>query len=444
MRIALFGSGPWPLEPDAQVTGPSIRLRQFAQPLIAAGHEVHVVLLEEGFRADVPIDGASSATALTVAMEDPVSVLAQVPLHDCECVIGVGSLLPVVAAVRLAKHLDVSCHADFFGDPLAELHALQTAPEEPMDAEARDHIWKLYREALIGADHWSTVSSPEKHALIGQLGLLGQFGQHPDFAHLISPVPCAVPESWLDKPIRPAFPEYLKELGLESGTPWVLFSGSWNAWLDIDAIADTVALAMEANSELYFVIKGIPTHDAGARLQHQLLETLGSFSKRIIVVAPEVDLPEAHLLAHAPASICLDRDIPESWLGDRNRLLAQIRWGVRPVVSRHAEVCRKLHRADLADAVKANDPTAALSVLLSAATRSREDREKATESAREWLKSYTFSKTLKPVLEWVGAAAPRRTAPNYGGQLDQWNQWLPERDITPEGKPGLFGFLKRK
>ena len=57
MRVCVVGMGPWPLERDAIVTGPSIRLRQFIEPLLTARHEVVAILLEEKARQDIPIEG---------------------------------------------------------------------------------------------------------------------------------------------------------------------------------------------------------------------------------------------------------------------------------------------------------------------------------------------------------------------------------------------------
>ncbi len=414
------------------ITGPAIRLRQFVEPLMRARHEVVVVMLEESARGAIPVKGALSAAAFPPEqILDPGLIAKQLDLSHVKAVFGVGSLMPCAAASRVAEQLKAACWIDFFGDPLAELHASQLRQGGAPDAAARDHIWKFVRETLMKGDAFSSVSAPQRHALLGQLGLLGRFGTDWDVCRRLHEIPCAVPASWTEPAPLPAFPAILREHGLTEESRFVFFGGSWNVWLDEATMARALAVALRQDEGLHFVCCGIPTGRAGEQIKQSLLGELEEFRSRgrLIDLAPQSLPDEASLLAYAGACLSLDRAIPEAELGSRNRLLAMVRWGARPVVSVEAGVESLLVAEGLAAGIDGANAQRAGMEIVAACSRSREEREADRIAGLRWLRSVSYDETLKPVLGWIAEGAPRWPAVGVDGLLDRWASLPAEPEI---------------
>jgi hypothetical protein len=439
MKVCVVGSGPWPLEKGAVVTGPSIRLRQFVEPLTEGRHDVGVVMLEGARRRRVDIPRTLFAEAFDPEeILQPERLAAETDLSFIGAVFGVGSLMPAVAAVRLAAHVGVPCWVDIFGDPLSELHAAQLRQGGEIDGVARDHIWKLYREILLRGDMFSTVSMPQRHALMGQLGLLGRFANHWDVCDRLHEIPIGVPEEWAELVARPPFPGVLREHGLNEKSRYIFFGGSWNVWLDEVAMGRAIAAALAEDPQLFFVCCGIPTGPAGEQVRQTLFQELGAarLAARVVELVPQHLEAESALLAWAGACISLDRSIPESELGGRNRLLPMVRWGARPVVSMKTGTETVLVAAGLAAGIFEGQWERAARELLAACHRSADRREEDRRAGVEWLRSATFSRTLEPVLTWIAAGAPRWPPSPCDGMVDRWAAFPadPERLFEKDNK----------
>lgn len=423
MRVCVVGTGPWPCEPGAIVTGPCIRLRQFVEPLAAQRHEVISILLEEHARPSVPIKTCQAAISATPEeILHPELLARRVDLAHTGAVIGVGSLMPVASAARLAGYLDVPCWVDYFGDPLAELHAAQLRQGGTPDITVRDHVWKFVRESLLAGDMFSTVSAPQRHALLGQLGLLGRYGNHWDISRRVHEIPCGVPTEWTEPAERPPFPQVLRDHGVPPDAPFVYFGGSWNVWLDEVTMARALAGALGANNDLRFVCMGVPTGPAGEAIRATLFRDLSDFvaQGRAVDLPPQDAETEGALLAWAGACLSLDRPIPEAELGSRNRLLAMIRWGAFPVVSVEAGLEALLVAEGLAAGIHDANAVRASKEILKACARTPERREEDRARSLDLLKTLTFERTLEPVVDWIAHGARRWTHGSGEGLLDRW------------------------
>lgn len=438
MRLCVLGVGPWPTEPGAVVTSPAIRTRLFVEALKASKYEVSVILLEDAVRTSVPIPGVQAAIAVTPEeILEPAKLRGMMDLSFLRAVFGVGSLMPATAATRLATDLDVSCWVDLNGDPIAELHAMQLRQGGKPDGVARDHVWKLTREALMRGDIFSAVSGPQRHALLGQLGLLGRYGVDWEVSRRVIDLPVGVPPSWTEATPRPDFPELLRERGMNEDTRYLFFGGSWNVWIDEVGMGRALARAMEQDHELHIVFAGIPTGPAGDHVRQSILKAIAEYQKRVIELPANAAVSEQELLAWAASALKLDRDIPESETGTRNRLLPMVRWGVHPVTTMLAELETLLVAQGLASGVEVGDHERAAKELLIAVQRSHEEREQATRRGREWLRTVTFRALGEPMYAWLAKGAPRWPESPCDGLLDRWAAFPAEPEL-------LFPPAKRK
>ncbi|MEQ8819700.1 MAG: glycosyltransferase [Sumerlaeia bacterium] len=405
--LLLLGLGPYPTEPGAGVSGPGIRVRQFAEPLRAAGFEVVVGLCEARAEKAFRLPGGMRAFRATPDVFESPGRLAKGlgPLAGrVDAVLGVGSLMPAAAAAMLGEALRRPAWSDLFGDPLAELHGEETAPNSPASENhpRRDQVWKLMRETLLRADAFSTVSERQRDALLGQLLLLGRWGgaADPGPEARIHCVPCAVPASWAEaKQPDPDFPEALAERGLAPETPFVFVGGSWTPWLAAREMGAALRRLLEDEPEAWVVIRGGPARGIAGPVCRTFNEALGE-SDRVVALAPG-DADEAALLAHARAALLLDRPIAESRLGSRNRLLAFARWGLPTVASVRAEVAADLAAEGLVLAADPSDGELTVAALREAVGFSVQKRRALQRKGRAYLERVTYEATLAPVLDWL-------------------------------------------
>lgn len=421
--LVILGLGPHPDEAGAPVSGPTIRLRQFVQPLVASGADVRVVMLEERARDAPVIPGVERVAVLDPeVIQRPAAVRRALKVRRVDAVLGVGSLMPAVAGVRLAGLLDVPCWVDFFGDPLAEWHAECSwqAGSAP-DRVRKDQVWKFVRECLLGGDAYSVVSVPQAHALLGQLLLAGRIDGAEDLHKRISPIPVAAPETW-GEPLEPgaAYPRALAGRGLPEGVPFVLVAGSWTTWMAAGEMGSVLARVLRLRADVHAVVRGGTLDGPHGPVARAFFDALGpeGFPGRVHDLSRDA-CAEQELAAHAAAVLLLDRDVPEAVLGARNRLLALTRGGARAVATPLSQTARELEALDLARLVPVGDLEQAARVLAEEINASNSQRAARRETSAALLRRQSYAHTLRPVFDWCDAPArwPRRPVQ---GLVDAW------------------------
>ena len=418
-RLLVFGIGPYPLEAKAPISGPTIRLRQFVEPLVEAGHEVHVAMLEPKGRRSVDLPNVARAAAFAPEQIcQPSEVLRGLGNAKYDAALGVGSMMPVAAGTRAAREARCPAWVDLFGDPLAEWHADVCRPGR-RDYVARDQVWKFLREALLAGDAFSAVSDHQSDAVIGQLTVLGRFSAPGALHKRVSTIPCGVPREWAIRQSSPGYPAVLRERGATSGRPYVFVGGSWTPWLAEEAMGRGLRRLLEVNKAVRIVVRGGVAEGPAAEIAQRFFDSLGQeHNQRVIRLEPG-EGSEASILAHAGTALLLDRDIPESYLGSRNRLLSWARWGIRPVVSPRSMVARELVTEGLAAGVDPDNPEEIAGELSHSLGATVLDRNRLARQGQSWLGAYTFHETLRPVLAW--AEQPDRFPPDEGdGLLPRW------------------------
>ncbi|MBX3729589.1 MAG: hypothetical protein KF858_10430 [Candidatus Sumerlaeia bacterium] len=424
--VLVLGVGPFPTESGAAVSGPTIRLRQFVEPLAAAGHSVTVVMLEGRVREQVELAGVARAVALTPReILEPWTVLKAAGSPVVDAVFGVGSMMPVAAAARLATHLDKPCWIDFFGDPLAEFHAGVSRPGVKMDWVLRDHIWRFVREGLNAGDAFSVVSERQRMALLGQLLLLGRGTQDAKPQAHVATMPCGVPAGWLERAAMPPFPRPLADLGLGPDTRFLVVGGSWTPWLDEVRMGRVLGHMLASEPSLELVVMGGKAEGLGARIRQEFFNALAHEAPAGSVheLGPDDGVAESAVLPYAAATVLLDRDIPESALGSRNRLLGPLRWGLTPVVSCHSELACDLVARGLAMEIGEGNGRRAIGPLRQALLRTEGERRELRRRGLEYLATVSFEATAQSVLAWLDDAR-RWIAPagETGHLIPKWRE----------------------
>ncbi len=318
-RIALVGEGPLPGPRDVDTAFAQLRLHQLFTAL-REDHEVHV------------LDARGDDVGAALRELRPAAVVTA------------GTYAPTRAALSHVR--DEPLCVDLPGDPFAD--AQMVAAFGGAD-EVADEARAVFVPALLRGDVFTTISGPSRHALIGQLGLLGRTARTP-LDHDWSRV---VPVAW-------EFPGLVEAAPRDPGAPArVALVGGFNTWLDDETLLAGLLRAMDrAPLDVDCIGGPIPGHHtlgfarfaAGARASRHAARF--HFRERL----PPAELARA--LAACTVGVVVDRAGYEPELGSRTRLLLYLHQGLPVVATARCELARDLAHGGWLHAVPPGDPEA--------------------------------------------------------------------------------------
>ncbi|MFO0564617.1 MAG: glycosyltransferase family 4 protein [Polyangiaceae bacterium] len=347
-RIVVFGQGPMRWESSTRLFALALRTWHFANTLASQGHDVLLFAIRghafEGWpheKVSHVRRGRVSVWSLSehLAHERPELILRKMEEHAPEAVVGVNRD-PAAIAVNYAGQLPF--WADVNGDPMAEAQVKASA----LGADWNINEWyRTLMPVLLRADRFSTCSMAQRHALIGQLGMVGRLSAKNDGYEFVSAVPNSIDD------------EELELLGRLPRTPRapgdrfvVLWSGGYNTWTAPDVLFDALQIAMDEAPELHFVSTGggIAGHheDAYERFRNAVRRSRHKKRFELAGWVQTAELPAFYAGAHA--AILVDRFSYEGTLGARTRMLDWLAAGLPIVTTRLSEISHEVERAGAA------------------------------------------------------------------------------------------------
>lgn len=395
-RILLVGAGPLPEDDPVRMGFPNLRTGWFLQALCAEGHEVVLATLDPTACGRAPLP-ASPAHGPSLRLDlDPADATTPGRLAGlarvADAIVSAGPFTPARIAATCAG--DRPLWVDLPGDPFAEAAARRVA--RPGESDPTDAWVRATALAIARGDAFSTCSGPQRHALLGQLGLLGRPLE--DLLPRVHSIPPALGGQGLPEGASRTRP---------AGAPLVLaVSGGWNTWLDEETLLVGVLSALDRGAPLRVVVLGgsIPGHHDGA--WERFVSTVDCSAHRAAFElrgwVRHRDLPAA--LASAHVFLNVDRPGPEPELGSRTRLLFAIHQGLSVATTPCTEVARDLLAAGLGVSLPVGDPASLADALVDLATRATSALPDA--SRREVSARYAPEAVTRPLRAW--AACPSR------------------------------------
>lgn len=276
---------------------------------------------------------------------------------------------------------------DLPGDPFADAQAV--AGFSNADATA-DSAAATFIPALLRGDAFTTVSGPSRHALLGQLGLLGRLARTPpgsEWAHV-------TPIAW-------HFPGFVERAAPPPAGPVrVAIVGSFNTWFDGETLLEGLLRAMDRGPLTATCVDGaVPGHHTATWDAFVAGATASRHAARFELLPRQTSDRLAGLFARSHVGVCLDRAGYEPELGSRTRLLLYLHQGLRVVATARCELARDLAAGGYIEEVPSADPEALACALLGGRAR----RDPAPLRAR-----YGVTATTAGLRAW--AAAPARRA----------------------------------
>ncbi len=410
-KLYVVGTGPL-LDPGAKVfSGQCLRTWHFAAPLLAAGHEVHL--------ATVPIPGATIDDG-RVASEwayrdhaytrfhtnDPARV-RPVLAKDIETIrpdalIGINTY----PAYLLSS---IDCHeplwADLNGWTMAEGQIRSAAMGNDRDF---GHFWRQEVSVLLRADRISAVSGRQADATWGELAMVGRLNH----LNAAEPMTAVIPNA-----VYPDFERLQRDTSrrpsiLSGRVPEdaviCLWSGGFNSWTDVDALAWALGEAMKRVPNLCFVATGGPI------VGHDEMTYRAFLDAAAVCIPPDrihllgwVDY-ETMLALHACSHFGLSLDGPniETRFGARNRLTNMLGAGLPIVTSRGPEIAEWIVANGAGEVVPLGDRHALAEALARGALDRGPWEDRAIRARAAACRDFAPAHTIAPLLDWLKVPAP--------------------------------------
>ena len=425
-KVVVFGLGPMRWEQSTRLFALPLRTWHFAATLARDRHEVLLFSMRtaafEGWPPEkvtrVERDGVIIySLSEHLLHERPDWVEAKIRAFGPDCIVGVNKD-PAAIAVNYAG--DLPFWADINGDPMAEAQA--KAEAQKSDAWTAQ-FYQRFVTVLSRADAYSTCSTPQRNALIGQLSMIGRLtGANAgyEFVH-------AIPNSIDDDELR--LLSAIERRPRKRNEPFtLLWSGGYNTWCDPQLLYEAVDRAMTEEPRLRFV-------STGGAIGGHYTEGFDQFRDRVARSGhadryhfagwvQTAELPAYYADAHA--AILTDRFGYEGTLGARTRMLDWLAAGLPIVTTRLSEISEVLEEEGAALCSSCGDVPSMVANIL----RLANDPELAVEMGRRGRllssEALRAGQQLAPLREWV--AAPTRApdgerrlhlppSPSSSGQL---------------------------
>jgi len=420
MSVIIFGNGPLPFEQNFPVMGPGARTWQIlrtvaagltkfgsTEPIVVIGLEDESISRKNNpgtipFQIQVNGDIIECSYIpltyngfLTSASNDEIVLQSQI---DIKAVIGTGSSLPYSVASRFAKRHSAPVWIDVFGDPLCETQSQQETIGDAESADATQfvHIWKLLTDGLLAGDRFSALSERQRFAMLGQLGCCGRLNQFTADENLVSTIPYSV------------FAEDLTPL--PAGNPdedfTVLWSGSFNTWMDVPTLTKGLCDALRNDPQLkLFVVGGsIPGYNDVS--YEQFITGIKSAGVEGAVTLmnwqPYSALPS--LYKRCNLGISIDQYGYEAELGSRTRLVNFLAAGLPVASTVVTELTGDLVKAGLLLPFEVGDAESLTETLLTASQMRDVLRQKARLGREHVLANYNGYETGQKLSCWVANA----------------------------------------
>jgi glycosyltransferase involved in cell wall biosynthesis len=454
MNVVVFGAGATPAEPQFAVTAPGARTWQMART-IALGMQPAAGLLSPPHIIIVGLEAARRETGdPTISLKllgDAGRVVdaTYIPLSiddyreagttgkagtftlpdDIHAVVGTGSVQPYSTAAAFATLRNAPLWLDVFGDPLAEIQtqAEVHADDEEAAGQQQVHGWKLFLDGLLRADAFSALSTRQRFAIIGQLGAAGRLNQFTARDNFVHSIPYGL------------FPDEVPNLpsGARRGagaTFTIMWSGSFNTWMDVDVLLSGFLKASSQNPRLRLTVVGgrIPGYN-DASYDKFVSGVRAANAESIVQLMDWQPLGRMReLYGNCNVGLSIDRFSYEAVLGSRTRIVNFLAAG-KPVLS---TVLTELTE-DLADKgyiipFQLGSADDFAKVLEDTALRASDLATLGEECQAYVLARYDGRNLGKPLIDWIKnpAASPDRSPNTPENNLVQY--WRRVRE--PLGK----------
>jgi len=458
--VIVVGVGPVPAGNPERIYAPGLRLFAFSQTIHRSGFRVLMgeadfnppkadelritncklrianspQVLVEWERRPLPLDPhvAAKTIAAWISQEKPIAIVSTTDVMNLASALAGG---------------DTPRWMDYFGHPMAERQEL--AFVHGSDAGLADQ-WHYILPALLAGDHFSVCSTPQKYALIGELGAAGRLNRLTSGSDLVTVVPPGVVHHEPEPDGRVAF----RGSKVPQDAFCLLFTGGYNTWVDEQTLFKGIELAITQEGkagtgrQIHFISTGgeIKGHNEVTFERFRAHVNASPFAERFHFFGwvPLDTLPNFY--SEADAAINCDRFTYEGLLGTRNRILSWANFGIPIITTPLCELSCDLISRGFAVGFPVGDADALCDCILKVAKNRGYYKEKAVSARGYILEEYRYEKFLKPLIDWLDRpriSPDRLRLSAAGGKKDNQNNPLVQENLnrlrqTEPGAPILW------
>jgi glycosyltransferase involved in cell wall biosynthesis len=366
-RLLVIGTGPLLEEGVTFFSGQCLRTWHLTKPLLAAGHEIHLVTLPIDDRAhhegqpaftDATYDGLAHRRGHTNRLDLLMPLLNEIVSEvQPDAIIGIN---PWPASVACRLKTDLPLWADMNGYAPAEG---QTRGRVHDDDVALAHFWEMEWRVVRRADRISTVTRRQADAALGELAMAGRLNRHTFDHPFVHFIPNAAAEHFLNLE-RPA--PHLRGKKIPPSDFIILWSGGFNTWTDVDLLHEALERLLSQCPDVHFVATGgaIAGHDEQTFERFRALSSESASAERRHLLGWVQSQDVDALFFEADLGINIDSPNWETHFGARNRLISMMACGLPVLTTRGTEISEDLAEAEAAMLVPMRDPAALTDALM--------------------------------------------------------------------------------
>jgi len=401
-KVFLIGNGPLPIEEGVKTNALGIRTCQILEALIVSDVDVVLFLLEPGCeKLQLPVSiNAFGKDYVQVRMGDVDFAKNEIFIdvfrdEKPDCIVA-STLYPSYRAVSIG--VDVPIWADLFGHSMTEAQA--KASRDGSD-EFIYNYWNQERRVIESADVFSTVSTPQKFALIGELGTRGRLNHLTDgydFANVMPIAADRIQGEWLSEREDGA-----PTLSKGSDDFIVLWSGGYNTWVDADTLYKGLEIAMSREPSIRFLSTGGEIKGQDERTYSEFVKRVSSskFRDRFELKGWVNNEAVMKYTLSSDIGINVEKNIYEVVLGSKARVTAWISIGIPVLTTLICELATDLERND---AVLTFEPGNAedFASKLVWASRNRDELVQMAERGKKFADVHLSKERIySPLVNWV-------------------------------------------
>lgn len=374
-KLFLVGNGPLPNEQAPMRTAAGLRTYQFLKPLLAQSDvsiQLVTIAMPESYNEAINfknIKHSEEFSQLLVSKDDPKLLEHLQQAHDEFQPDAILSVNTYPSFITSQLRFSAPWWADLNGWIMAEAQAQAFKMESD---DYLPHYYKMEEAVVQRADKFSTVSSPQAYALLGELAFCGRLNSKTFGYQFVSSIQNGTEwfegESKKGKKLvfdhagnpytewsQPFFLPFLDIFRTGSKDAFVLlWVGGYNTWVDEKTLFRAVDDAMSECPNLYFVSTGgaLPGLDNVTFDRFQKMVAQSVHKDRYIFLGWVKQEELTALYGLADAGLNVDRQCIETITGARNRINEMMKFGLPVISTLGSEVVDFMSQAEAGVAVE--------------------------------------------------------------------------------------------
>lgn len=421
-KILVIGTGPL-YSPDIKVfCGQSLRTWHITDALHKAGHAVDLVVIQtdgheppQELKNQVAQARHGTFNYGIIHSFDPQVVLPLLQqVADAKDYDGIVTVNVNAGAIAARLKTNLPLWADLMGHMMGEAQAKCMADGSD---DLLLHFWKRQRAVLRRADRVSVSGHKQTYAVLGELGSLGRLNRHNATHSFCSYMPIAADPMFLNLDLPISEKIYRGSLFPEDAFT-VLWTGGYNTWTDIKALAGALTLAMEQIPRLQFVSTGgaIPGHSESNYPEFVELMRRSGFEERCHFLGWVEGGSLPQLYAECDLGLNLDGMSYETLLGGRNRLTNMMAAGLPVLTTLGTEISEIIADNRLGYTVKIGAVQEYADTMVRSCKIANERRQVGARARAYARDNFAPELVTRPLLRW---AAEPGYAPDNAVKLQE-------------------------